>query len=209
MGFNMNDELKKYDIILASGSPRRKELLGNFLKGYNKDFKVVVSNVDENKLKKTISLPDQLVMSLSNKKANSVYKKINKNYKNMIVIAADTIVYYNDHILGKPKDADDAINMLHEIQGDVNSVYTGMTVLVKKDDKTIENTTFTKTDVYIKQMSQKDIEEYVSTKEPLDKAGSYAIQGIGKKYIDKFVGNYNSVVGLDTDKLKEKLDDIL
>lgn len=205
----MNDELKKYDIILASGSPRRKELLGNFLKGYNKDFKVVVSNVDENKLKKTISLPDQLVMSLSNKKANSVYKKINKNYKNMIVIAADTIVYYNDHILGKPKDADDAINMLHEIQGDVNSVYTGMTVLVKKDDKTIENTTFTKTDVYIKQMSQKDIEEYVSTKEPLDKAGSYAIQGIGKKYIDKFVGNYNSVVGLDTDKLKEKLDDIL
>ena len=205
----MNDELKKYDIILASGSPRRKELLGNFLKGYNKDFKVVVSNVDENKLKKTISLPDQLVMSLSNKKANSVYKKINKNYKNMIVIAADTIVYYNDHILGKPKDADDAINMLHEIQDDVNSVYTGMTVLVKKDDKTIKNTTFTKTDVYIKQMSQKDIEEYISTKEPLDKAGSYAIQGIGKKYIDKFVGNYNSVVGLDTDKLKEKLDDIL
>lgn len=91
--------------------------------------------------------------------------------------------------------------MLKELQNNVNYVYSGLAVIIKKDGKVIEKNDYAKTAVYIKKMTEKEIKEYVETKEPLDKAGSYAIQGIGGKFIDKIEGSYNNVVGMDTEKL--------
>lgn len=123
------------------------------------------------------------------------------NYEELTVIGGDTVVYFNGKILGKPKNEEDAYNMLKELQNNVNYVYSGLAVIIKKDGKIIEKNDYTKTAVYIKKMTEKEIKEYVETKEPLDKAGSYAIQGIGGKFIDKIEGSYNNVVGMDTEKL--------
>ena len=95
--------------------------------------------------------------------------------------------------------------MLKELQNNVNYVYSGLAVIIKKDGKVIEKNDYAKTAVYIKKMTEKEIKEYVETKEPLDKAGSYAIQGIGGKFIDKIEGSYNNVVGMDTEKLSKYL----
>ena len=91
------------------------------------------------------------------------------------------------------------------MQNNVNYVYSGLAVIIKKDGKVIEKNDYAKTAVYIKKMTEKEIKEYVETKEPLDKAGSYAIQGIGGKFIDKIEGSYNNVVGMDTEKLAKYL----
>ena len=123
------------------------------------------------------------------------------NYEELTVIGGDTVVYFEGKILGKPKNEEDACNMLKELQNNVNYVYSGLAVIIKKDGKVIEKNDYTKTAVYIKKMTEKEIKEYVETKEPLDKAGSYAIQGIGGKFIDKIEGSYNNVVGMDTEKL--------
>ena len=95
--------------------------------------------------------------------------------------------------------------MLKELQNNVNYVYSGLAVIIKKDGKVIEKNDYAKTAVYIKKMTEKEIKEYVETKEPLDKAGSYAIQGIGGKFIEKIEGSYNNVVGMDTEKLAKYL----
>lgn len=134
-------------------------------------------------------------------KAKEVFKKVEKDYEELIVIGGDTVVFFNGKILGKPKDEEDAYNMLKKLQNNVNYVYSGLAVIIKKDGKVIEKNDYTKTAVYIKKMTDNEIKEYIETKEPLDKAGSYAIQGIGRKFIDKIEGSYNSVVGLDTEKL--------
>ena len=95
--------------------------------------------------------------------------------------------------------------MLKELQNNVNYVYSGLAVITKKDGRVIEKNDYKKTAVYIKKMTEKEIKEYVKTGEPLDKAGSYAIQGIGGKFIDKIEGSYNNVVGMDTEKLSKYL----
>ena len=134
-------------------------------------------------------------------KAREVFEKVQSNYRELIVIGGDTVVYFNGKILGKPKSEEDACNMLKKLQNNANYVYSGLAVIIKKDGKVIEKNDYTKTAVYIKKMTEKEIKEYVETKEPLDKAGSYAIQGIGGKFIDKIEGSYNNVVGMDTEKL--------
>ncbi len=95
--------------------------------------------------------------------------------------------------------------MLKELQNNVNYVYSGLAVIIKNKEKIIEENDYTKTAVYIKKMTEKEIKEYIETKEPLDKAGSYAIQGIGGKFIEKIEGSYNNVVGMDTEKLAKYL----
>ena len=134
-------------------------------------------------------------------KAREVFERVQQNYGELIVIGGDTVVYFNGKILGKPKSEEDACNMLKKLQNNANYVYSGLAVIIKKDGKVIEKNDYTKTAVYIKKMTEKEIKEYVETKEPLDKAGSYAIQGIGGKFIDKIEGSYNNVVGMDTEKL--------
>ena len=91
------------------------------------------------------------------------------------------------------------------LQGNINYVYSGLSVILEKKEKIIEHVDFTKTSVYMKKMTDEEIEEYITTGEPMDKAGSYAIQGIGSKFIEKIEGSYSSVVGLDIEKLEEIL----
>ena len=187
-------------IILASGSPRRKELLSKIVKKYE----VIPSNFDEEELKNNIKEPEKLVEKLSYEKAKDVFRKINNTGDEFVIIAADTIVYFNEKVLGKPKDEDDAFKMLNMLQGKDNYVYTGMTVIIKsKSNIDIkEEVRVTKSVVTMKRMDEKQILDYIKTKDPLDKAGAYAIQGIGSKNIKKFEGSFDAIVGLDVDKLK-------
>ena len=193
-------------IILASSSPRRKELMKQLLDTYNIEFEVQPSDIDEKQLKQTITEPSKLVEDLSYVKANDIFNKNKNKYDEFIIIGADTIVYFNGRFLGKPKDENDAINMLEMLQGKMNEVYTGMTVITKI--KNIINTkkVSSNSQVYMKNMSNQDILEYINTKEPMDKAGAYAIQGIGSKYIEKYIGSFNSIVGLDTEQLEKLIE---
>lgn len=111
-------------------------------------------------------------------------------------------MYFDNKILGKPKNEEDAYNTLKKLQGNINYVYSGLAVIIKQDNKTQIFNDYTETKVYMKTMTYSQIKEYIKTKEPMDKAGSYAIQGIGNKFIEKIEGSYNSVVGLDIEKLE-------
>ncbi len=187
-------------VILASASPRREELLRKIIK----DFEVIPSNVDESKIIEQDA--NQLVEKLSYAKAENVFIKEQENSDDLIVIGVDTMVTLENNFLGKPKDAEDAKRMLSNLSGKSNDVYTGLSIIVKQKNKITKEVTNSKTRVIMKEMSKEDIEEYVSTGEPLDKAGAYAIQGKGSKYVEKIEGDYNSVVGLNIEVLKEFLE---
>ncbi len=187
-------------IILASNSPRRKELLHQIFDS----FDVIKSNFNEESVDE--ENPEELVKILSLKKAEEVFDKIESNESELLVIGGDTLVYFDGQVLGKPKDEKDAYNTLKKLQGNKNEVYSAFTVILKKDSKLIKETVLSKSRVIMKTMADEEIEEYIKTGEPMDKAGSYAIQGIGNKFIDNIEGSYNSVVGLDIEKLKEVLE---
>lgn len=180
-------------LILASQSPRRKELL----KQLKIPFTIEVSNYKEN-IDYSL-LPHQLAMKLSLKKA----QKVAKNKKGAIIIAADTLVVYDNKIYGKPKDEKEAKQMLLELNGNVNIIITGFTILDSDSLKTV--TKFEKTKVYMKKLTNNEIDKYIQTKEPLDKAGAYCIQDLGKKLIDKIEGDYNNAVGLPLSLVKKEL----
>lgn len=186
-------------IILASNSPRRRELLHQIFDS----FDVIKSNFNEEVVDE--KNPEELVKVLSSKKAEEVFDKIESNESELLVIGGDTLVYFDGQVLGKPKDEKDAYNTLKKLQGNKNEVYSAFTVILKKDGKIIKETVLSKSIVTMKAMTDEEIEEYIKTGEPMDKAGSYAVQGIGNKFIDNIEGSYNSVVGLDIEKLKEIL----
>ncbi len=182
-------------IILASKSPRRKEILQNL----NIDFDVVLSDADEESVDK--NLPAELyVGNLASIKAFSVCKKM---ITEKIVIGADTVVVLDNEILGKPKDEDDAFNMLKKLSGRKHSVYTGICVVNSHTAKAV--TTYEKTDVYFKELTDDEILNYIKTLEPMDKAGAYAVQGLGSIFIEKIDGDYFNVVGLCAFKLAKVL----
>lgn len=187
------------EIILASNSPRRKKLLSTLIK----NFKIIPSSLNEDTIKLQNLAPEELVKRLSFEKANSVFNDIYNNYEEATVIGSDTLIWFNNSIIGKPKNEDDAFNILNMLQGKTHFVYTGVSVIMKRNDKTYIKNDFTKCNVSMKQMSKQEILEYISTKEPLDKAGAYAIQGIGRKFISTFSGSLQAIIGLDIDKLKE------
>lgn len=171
-------------IILASTSPRRKQLL----KQIGLKFKVVSSDYEEDmniKMK-----PKKLAMHLSLGKAENVAKK----YKNDIIIAADTFIILEDKLLGKPYTKKQAIKTLKMISGKILKVITGFTVIDSKNGKKMSRAVETK--IYIKKMTNKEINEYVATGEPLDKAGAFGIQERGAVFIKKIEGDYSNVVGL-------------
>lgn len=183
------------------GSPRRCDLL----KKLTPDFEILVSDFDEDTIKSSENNPIELVKKLSLAKANDIFNKVQyANNLPFVIIGSDTLVSFKGKILGKPKDTEDAGHMLFQLQGSVNTVYTGTTVIIQKNHTLITVTDYSGSDVYMKNMSENDIWEYINTKEPLDKAGAYAIQGIGKKYINKFEGDFDSIVGLDV-KFIEKV----
>lgn len=179
-------------IILASGSPRRKELLE--LAGI--EFTVASADVDET-LPEGIS-PRQAVELLSKKKA--VY--IGKKYPDCIVIGADTVVSSGNRILGKPVDFGDAVDMIMSLSGKTHKVYTGVYICGGGFDAGFSEST----EVIFYPVSQKEAEDYVKTGEPMDKAGAYAIQGKGTVMIKEIKGDYNNVVGLPVAKLKRILE---
>jgi len=185
-------------IILASGSPRRKELLGKLIE----KFDIITSDIDEDIIKQTEKNPEELVKKLSLEKANDILSKLELK-ENFVIIAADTVVCINDEILGKPTDKNDAIQMLEKLSNNIHSVLTGMTVIINKNGIINKETVYSKSTIYFNKLNENEIIDYINTSEPLDKAGSYAIQGIGNKFIEKYDGNYDSIVGLDTKQLKD------
>lgn len=186
------------EFILASSSPRRKQLLSTIIS----NFDIIPSDIDENKLKKLEPNPQKLAEKLSYEKAYSIFTDKYKENNEYTVIGSDTLVSFGNIILGKPKDRDDAIRILKLLQGNSHDIYTGTTVIIKKEHSIIFETRFNKSTVYFKNMSYYDICSYVDTKEPMDKAGAYAVQGIGKVYLKGYDGDYNSIVGLDTHMIK-------
>ena len=188
-------------IILASGSPWRKELLGKLI---NK-FDIIISDFDEDIIKSQEKNPEELVKKLSLAKANDIFSTLNTT-DDFTIIAADTIVCINDDILGKPLDKNDAKKMLEKLSSNTHFVLTGMTVIINKNRIINKDTVCSKSTIYFNKLTENEIIEYINTGEPLDKAGSYAIQGIGNKFIKKYDGNFDSIVGLDTKQLKNILE---
>jgi septum formation protein len=180
-------------IILASASPRRKELLEKL----GLKFEVDASNCAE-EIDPTLE-PDELVRRISITKAKSVAQR----HQDAVIIAADTIGVIGKKLLGKPHTADEAGKMLAQISGKSHEVITGFTILDTVTDKIMTGTVSTK--VYIKKLTQQEIAAYVQTGEPLDKAGAYGIQGRGAVIVEKIEGDYYNVMGLPLSALTEAL----
>lgn len=182
-------------IILASASPRRKELLERA----GVIFDVIPSTGEEII---TAKEPDKVVEELSRTKAYAVSAGLNEDFpEGTLVIGADTIVAWGGCILGKPADEEDAVHTLLKLQGDTHQVYTGVTVLVKEQNGFREHTFSECTDVTFYPVSEEEIRGYVRTGEPMDKAGSYGIQGLFGIYVKGICGDYNNVVGLPVARL--------
>jgi septum formation protein len=179
------------NLILASQSPRRKELL----KKLQIPFESISSNADE-QLSATL-LPKEAVIELAIRKA----KVVANQYQEAIVIGADTIVVLNETILGKPKDRTNAKNMLENLSGKKHSVFTGVAVIYQGTIHTF----YEKTDVKFWELTSKEIDQYLDSGEPFDKAGSYGIQGLGSLFVQTITGDYFNVVGLPISRLNRFL----
>lgn len=180
-------------IILASASPRRRELLA----GVGATFQICRSSGEENITKED---PNDIVKELSLQKATTVAEE-RKLEEGTVIIGADTIVFYEGKILGKPADEEDAVRTLEMLQGRTHQVYTGFTFLQKKEGKWIADSFAEKTDVTFYPVTEKEIRDYVRTGEPMDKAGSYGIQGKFGIYVKGINGSYTNVVGLPIGRL--------
>ena len=181
------------EVILASQSPRRKELMGLF----HIPFVIRVSDADET-MDPNLSAAEA-VAQVSRRKAEAVTRGVDD-----VVIAADTIVVCADEILGKPKDTTDAGRMLHLLSGRDHQVMTGMTLLRGKTCLTHTEIT----DIHFRQLSDREIDAYIRTGEPMDKAGSYGIQGGAALFADRMVGDYYNVMGLPVCRLGQLLREI-
>ena len=207
----------KKRIILGSASPRRRELLAQI----GVEFEVRVSDREE--VYKS-SIPEEIVKELSLMKAENVVSEIEEdiahtripntldsaeNIRNTVIIGADTIVVLDDKILGKPTDEDDAVRMITRLQGREHWVYTGVAVLDFGPDgeKNVINYAVG-TKVHVNAMTEDEIYAYVATKDPLDKAGAYGIQGRFAAYIDRIEGDYYNVVGLPVSRVYQTLKEI-
>lgn len=177
------------DIVLASASPRRSELL----KRIGLEFKIMPSDIDETNIGNLE--PEAYTVDLANKKALDIANKTNSR---ALIIAADTIVV-KDGILGKPSDENEAFEMLKALQGQWHEVITGVAVIDSETKKGI--TDYEKTLVKMASLSDMEIKSYIKSGEPMDKAGSYGIQGLGAMIVERIEGCYFNVVGLPLNKL--------
>lgn len=187
--------------ILASGSPRRKELLEQI----GISFEILVANGEEVITRK---LPWEVVEELSLQKATEVadrYANEQGVTQQTVVIGADTIVAYDEEIMGKPKNEEMAKEMLAKLQNDTHQVYTGVTLVIMTEEGRQVITFHEKTEVTMYPMTKPQIEAYVATGEPMDKAGSYAIQGKCATFVKGICGDYNNVVGLPIARLMQEL----
>lgn len=189
-------------MILASASPRRRELLA--LLGL--DYEVIPAEGEEHISKNE---PSEVVEELAMTKATEVYEKLLKEKEEpILVIGADTVVVDQNQILGKPKDAEDAVSTLNRLQNHTHQVYTGVAIRIWRDGKSISRIFHEKTDVTMYPMTTEEIMDYVSGGEPMDKAGSYGIQGQAARFVKSICGDYNNVVGLPVARLYQELKEI-
>ena len=181
-------------IILASTSPRRKELLAKT----GLSFEAVASNYEEDM---TLPMePGELVKFLSRGKAENVAK----NYEDAIIIGGDTFISFNGHILGKPHTPIRAKEMLTMLSGQEHSVLTGFTIIDTKNNKIISEVVEAK--IKFRDLLEIEIDEYIETGEPLSRAGAYAIQTIGDTFVEKVEGDYDSIIGLPVTQLMKTLE---
>lgn len=180
-------------VILASGSPRRKKLMDML----GIDYEIIVSNADET-FEKGLSLEEQS-KRLGYIKAKAVFDKTSGD---RIVIGSDTMVVKDNKIYGKPKDKQDAINMLNELKNDKHQVFTSLAILVQKGEEYKEYIDCDTTEVYFSDMTEAEIEKWVDSGEAYDKAGAYGVQSSKfAVFIDKINGNYATIVGLPIHKV--------
>lgn len=182
-------------MILASKSPRRKELLKQL--GY--DFRVETLDSNE-EFNKELSVYEA-IQEVAKDKMITIHEK----YYDEIVIGADTIIYFENSIIGKPKNYDDAFNTLKRLSGKKHEVISGVCVAYKNNIKQF----YEVSEVYFNKLSDEEIIAYLNTNEYCDKAGSYAIQGKGKKLVKELKGSYNNVVGLPIERLKKVIENML
>ncbi len=183
------------ELILASGSPRRKELMEQI----GLKFSVCESKASEITYR---ARPDEVVKELSYEKARAVFEN---DHRDDVVIGADTVVYVGGSILGKPKNEKQCRQMLEALSGRSHYVYTGVTILWT-DNGTPHVLSFTEmTKVRLHKLSDEEIDEYIASGEPMDKAGAYGIQGSFAKFIEGIEGDYNNVVGLPVARLYQEL----
>ena len=189
---NKNKNINK--IILASASPRRRQLMQEA--GY--DFEIIVSDAQEIQ----ISNPITLVKTNAENKAKSVAMQ----NPNRLVIGSDTIVAFAEKVLGKPKDISEAFNMLQMLQGNTHSVYTGVSVVEFDGNNIFAKTDYQESKVIFKKLSDSDIKNYLQKVNVLDKAGAYAAQEYGELIIEKIDGDFDNVMGLPMRLVKILLD---
>ena len=183
-------------IILASQSPRRKELM----EAITKDFEIIVSNADE-KLEEGLTIEEQ-AKNVSYQKAKAVFDMTEGN---RVIIGSDTMVVKNNKIYGKPKTKEEAKEMVNMLKNTKHTVYTGLAILEEKNGEYKEILDCDTTEVYFGDMTEKEIEDWVNSGEAMDKAGAYAVQGKFMVFIDKIEGNYQTVMGLPIHKVYEHL----
>ena len=189
-------------IILASASPRRRELLEQI----GLEFEIRVSNVEE---KSSATSPWQLVEELSAQKASAVLASLEQGDEDVLVIGADTVVAVGDSILGKPANKKEAVQMLSRLSGRTHQVYTGVTLLYRPVHSGAASEVQAKTfhevsKVHFYPLTGEEIAAYVATGEPLDKAGSYGVQGQFARYVKGIEGDYSNVVGLPVGRLYQE-----
>lgn len=181
------------EIILASNSPRRKKLLAE----NNIPFTVVVPHVEERK--EDGMKPEELAMALAFEKAYDVAVR----FRNHTVLGADTVVAFENQILGKPKDREEAEEYLRLLSGNYHRVITGFAIL--NLDMGVKRIDYEESSVYFRKLDQEEIFRYIMTEEPYDKAGGYGIQGAASSFIEKYIGDYENIVGLPVQKIFEYL----
>ena len=185
-------------IILASASPRRKELLKLIVS----KFEVITSQIDE-QIKEKLT-PEEKSAKLANMKAKEVFSNTSGD---RVVIGSDTIVAKDGKVYGKPKNNENAKQIIKELlKGDkTHEVITGLSVIIEKDGKIKEYNTYDKAKIYLKDITDDEIQKWINTGKALDKAGAYAIQEEFCVFVEKIDGNYSTIVGLPTHKLYDIL----
>ena len=188
-------------IILASASPRRRELLEQI----GMEFEVIPSDIEE---KAVSHVPCEMVIELSEVKAMDIFEKLPLERRaSAIVAGADTVVAFKERIMGKPSDRKNAEEMLSLLQGKTHQVYTGVTLVwqKEKEEPPSKISFYEKTEVSMYPMSIQEIGRYVDTGEPMDKAGAYGIQGKCAAFIKEICGDYYNVVGLPIGRLYQEI----
>lgn len=194
-----------YRIVLASESPRRKEIMEQM----DIPYETMPANIKEELMGNN---PSKMVKSLACQKARNVAARLQSEQDDLIIIGADTMVFHKGKALGKPRDPQHAIHILESLSDDVHEVYTGVCIIIRRNNREQSNNNLEEeiafsvsTEVGVYPLTREQIKDYVDTKEPLDKAGAYAIQGRFGIYIKEIHGDYYNVVGFPIAKIYEKL----